>query len=143
MDLSIFRHHPHHHLQSSPLLLPLPPSPSIHDGVFRVYKGENSIKGFKEYIASGWKEKKETGKVPTQIPAWYRFQIEMYNKLMTSVSRLEDYATTQIHEEPMIAGLVVGLGAAGSLVVAIFFFSNSHKFFNRRTPMVTNRLKTD
>jgi hypothetical protein len=66
----------------------------------------------KEYVTAGWKEQKETGKVPEKVPAWYKYQIEIYNILMNNLVKLESFATEKISEEPLYAGLAVGIGGA-------------------------------
>ena len=103
--------------------------------MFKTYKGDNSPKDLKEYITTGWKEQKETGKVPAKIPVWYKYQIEIYNKIMGTLEQLETFATEQIHEEPLYAGLAVGISTALGLLVTYGIISSCLSLiFGKRTP---------
>lgn len=118
----------------------LSPPNSINEGAFRTYTGDRELKSLKSFITEGWKTQKPSGRVPAKVPAWYRFQLELYNKLMISLDQLEVYATEFIHEDPLVAGVVVGLGAALSLLLGYVIISSLLGcIFSRPAP----RPKTD
>lgn len=70
------------------------------------------------FITGGWKGQ-DSIKIPADPPKWQSDLDGLYDQIVAKMASLEKMATQEVHEDPMIAGMMIG-AAVGVALVLLF-----------------------